>query len=68
MISADRHGACHPLPVVDRRRRWMGRCIPTATRANLQTLIERGVYVIEPEEGRFASGLVGKGRLPDTPF
>jgi phosphopantothenoylcysteine decarboxylase/phosphopantothenate--cysteine ligase len=46
----------------------MGRCIPTATRANLQTLIERGVYVIEPEEGRFASGLVGKGRLPDTPF
>ncbi|MFZ4827095.1 MAG: bifunctional phosphopantothenoylcysteine decarboxylase/phosphopantothenate--cysteine ligase CoaBC [Phototrophicaceae bacterium] len=37
-----------------------------ATRANLQTLVERGVYVVEPEEGRFASGLVGKGRLPDT--
>jgi phosphopantothenoylcysteine decarboxylase/phosphopantothenate--cysteine ligase len=38
-----------------------------ATQANLQTLRERGVTVIEPEEGRFASGLVGKGRLPETP-
>jgi phosphopantothenoylcysteine decarboxylase/phosphopantothenate--cysteine ligase len=35
--------------------------------ANLNTLVERGATVIEPEEGRFASGLVGKGRLPDTP-
>jgi len=38
-----------------------------ATQANLQTLRERGVTVIEPEVGRFASGLVGKGRLPETP-
>jgi phosphopantothenoylcysteine decarboxylase/phosphopantothenate--cysteine ligase len=38
-----------------------------ATQANLQTLRERGVMVIEPEEGRFASGLVGKGRFPETP-
>jgi phosphopantothenoylcysteine decarboxylase/phosphopantothenate--cysteine ligase len=38
-----------------------------ATQTNLNTLRERGVTVIEPEEGRFASGLVGKGRLPDTP-
>jgi phosphopantothenoylcysteine decarboxylase/phosphopantothenate--cysteine ligase len=38
-----------------------------ATQANLKTLRERGVTVIEPEEGRFASGLVGKGRLPETP-
>lgn len=37
-----------------------------ATRSNVQTLMQRGVYVVEPEEGRFASGLVGKGRLPDT--
>jgi phosphopantothenoylcysteine decarboxylase/phosphopantothenate--cysteine ligase len=37
-----------------------------ATQANLQTLIERGAYLVEPEEGRFASGLVGKGRLPET--
>ncbi len=38
-----------------------------ATQANLQLLQSRGVLVIEPEEGRFASGLVGKGRLPETP-
>jgi phosphopantothenoylcysteine decarboxylase/phosphopantothenate--cysteine ligase len=37
-----------------------------ATQANLQTLRERGVTVIEPDEGRFASGLVGKGRFPET--
>lgn len=37
-----------------------------ATQANLATLRERGVYVIEPDTGRFASGMVGKGRLPDT--
>ncbi len=37
-----------------------------ATQANLKTLQERGVILIEPEEGRFASGLVGKGRLPET--
>jgi phosphopantothenoylcysteine decarboxylase/phosphopantothenate--cysteine ligase len=35
--------------------------------ANLDTLQARGAVVIEPEEGRFASGLVGKGRLPETP-
>ena len=37
-----------------------------ATQANITTLIERGVMLIEPDEGRFASGLAGKGRLPDT--
>ena len=37
-----------------------------ATQANLDTLQTRGVIVIPPEEGRFASGLVGQGRLPDT--
>jgi len=36
-----------------------------ATRANLATLRERGVEVIEPEEGRLASrGEHGRGRLP----
>ncbi|PJF38180.1 MAG: bifunctional 4'-phosphopantothenoylcysteine decarboxylase/phosphopantothenoylcysteine synthetase, partial [Phototrophicales bacterium] len=39
----------------------------SATQANLALLRERGVVIIEPEEGRFASGLVGKGRLPETP-
>ncbi len=38
-----------------------------ATQANLTTLRARGVTIIEPEEGRFASGLIGKGRLPETP-
>ena len=37
-----------------------------ATQANLETLIGRGAYLIEPEEGRFASGLNGRGRLPET--
>jgi phosphopantothenoylcysteine decarboxylase/phosphopantothenate--cysteine ligase len=37
-----------------------------ATHANLATLRERGVIVIEPEEGRLASrGESGRGRLPD---
>lgn len=37
-----------------------------ATQANLATLRERGVEVIEPDEGLLASrGEFGKGRLPD---
>jgi phosphopantothenoylcysteine decarboxylase/phosphopantothenate--cysteine ligase len=37
-----------------------------ATQANLAALRERGVTVIEPEEGRLASrGEHGRGRLPD---
>lgn len=37
-----------------------------ATQANLETLRERGVEVIEPEEGKLASrGEFGRGRLPD---
>jgi phosphopantothenoylcysteine decarboxylase/phosphopantothenate--cysteine ligase len=37
-----------------------------ATQANLATLRERGIEVIEPEEGRLASrGEHGRGRLPD---
>jgi phosphopantothenoylcysteine decarboxylase/phosphopantothenate--cysteine ligase len=38
-----------------------------ATQANVALLRERGATIIEPEEGRFASGLVGRGRLPETP-
>ncbi len=37
-----------------------------AVQQNIQILLERGAYLIEPDEGRFASGLHGKGRLPDT--
>ncbi|HEV8440088.1 MAG TPA: bifunctional phosphopantothenoylcysteine decarboxylase/phosphopantothenate--cysteine ligase CoaBC [Methylomirabilota bacterium] len=34
--------------------------------ANVHTLRERGVHVLEPEAGPLASGLAGKGRLPET--
>lgn len=37
-----------------------------ATQSNLETLQRRGLHLIEPEVGRFASGLRGKGRLPQT--
>lgn len=37
-----------------------------ATRANLDILQQRGAHLIEPEVGRFASGLTGAGRLPET--
>lgn len=38
-----------------------------ATQENLRTLQARGVILVEPDEGRFASGMVGKGRFPETP-
>jgi len=34
--------------------------------ANVATLRERGVTIIEPDAGPLASGLSGKGRLPET--
>jgi phosphopantothenoylcysteine decarboxylase/phosphopantothenate--cysteine ligase len=34
-----------------------------ATRANLDTLRQRGAYIAGPAEGHLASGLTGKGRL-----
>ncbi|MBV6449295.1 MAG: Coenzyme A biosynthesis bifunctional protein CoaBC [Anaerolineales bacterium] len=37
-----------------------------ATQENLDTLKKRGAYIIEPSEGHLASGLSGKGRLPET--
>ena len=36
-----------------------------ATTDNLQALRDRGVHVIEPDEGALASGLEGKGRLAE---
>ena len=39
-----------------------------ATQANVTALVARGVYVIAPDEGRFASGLEGRGRLPEVPI
>ncbi len=37
-----------------------------ATQENVAKLRERGVVVVEPEFGRLASGLVGRGRLADV--
>jgi len=36
------------------------------TQKNLSALQERGYFVISPEEGELASGLVGPGRLPEV--
>ena len=36
-----------------------------ATQQNLQTLVRRGVHVVEPGEGELASGLSGKGRMEE---
>jgi len=38
-----------------------------ATQANIARLTGYGATIIPPEVGRFASGLVGEGRLPETP-
>ena len=38
-----------------------------ATQSNLNILRGRGAYVIEPASGHLASGLTGRGRLPETP-
>ncbi|MFQ5520933.1 MAG: bifunctional phosphopantothenoylcysteine decarboxylase/phosphopantothenate--cysteine ligase CoaBC [Candidatus Methylomirabilia bacterium] len=37
-----------------------------AVQANVATLRGRGVIVLEPESGELASGLIGKGRLPEV--
>jgi phosphopantothenoylcysteine decarboxylase/phosphopantothenate--cysteine ligase len=34
-----------------------------ATQANLKTLVERGLTVVGPDEGRMASGFTGRGRM-----
>jgi len=38
-----------------------------ATIANVATLGERGVHIIDPASGRLASGAIGQGRLASTP-
>ncbi|PAU93614.1 bifunctional phosphopantothenoylcysteine decarboxylase/phosphopantothenate--cysteine ligase CoaBC [Aliifodinibius salipaludis] len=37
-----------------------------AVQKNLETVQEFGYHILEPEEGYLASGLEGKGRLPET--
>lgn len=34
-----------------------------ATQANVRTLVERGVHIVEPDRGHLASGMSGDGRL-----
>lgn len=36
-----------------------------ATQENVALLRRRGLHVLEPDEGMLASGLIGRGRLPD---
>ena len=38
-----------------------------AVRQNASTLVERGAVIVGPGEGRLASGLIGWGRLAETP-
>ena len=38
-----------------------------ATQENLAKLVDRGVLIVGPASGRLASGLVGMGRLVETP-
>jgi phosphopantothenoylcysteine decarboxylase / phosphopantothenate---cysteine ligase len=44
-----------------------GMYIHSTVQANLDVLKAHGVMVIPPETGRFASGMIGQGRLPETP-
>ena len=37
-----------------------------STQRNVKTLVEQGVIIVGPSEGRLASGLVGKGRLVEA--
>src|SRR5262249_15652255 len=37
-----------------------------AVQANVETLRDRNVIVLEPDAGALASGLSGRGRLPET--
>lgn len=37
------------------------------TQANLSRLREHGCFILPPDSGELASGLVGEGRLPDIP-
>ena len=38
-----------------------------ATQSNVELLSSRGIHIAGPAEGRLASGLIGKGRLLETP-
>jgi phosphopantothenoylcysteine decarboxylase/phosphopantothenate--cysteine ligase len=54
-----------PLVVAPSMNDWM--YTHPAVQANLRTLRERGVVIIEPAEGPLACGTSGQGRLPPPP-
>ncbi|HDZ22541.1 hypothetical protein LCGC14_0284490 [marine sediment metagenome] len=55
-------GACDILvaPAMNPRM-WQA----PATQTNMKTLVDRGVHVVGPEEGRMACGTVGPGRMTE---
>ncbi len=63
LLTATLLGSAAPLLIAPAGDRHM--YAHPATTANLATLHERGVTIIEPESGRLASGHEGKGRLPE---
>src|SRR5204863_4932780 len=44
-----------------------GMFLHPATQVHLETLVGRGATVMQPGEGRLASGATGVGRLPEIP-
>ena len=56
------HGPCIIAPAMNSRMYEH-----PATQRNLQLLSERGLTIIEPEEGWLACGETGRGRLASTP-
>lgn len=63
LLTATLLGSAAPLLIAPAGDRNM--YAHPATQANLATLRERGVTIIEPDSGRLASGHAGKGRLPE---
>ncbi len=61
-LALSAHGACDILlaPAMNTRM-WQA----APTRENVQKLLERGVHVVGPGEGRLACGTVGVGRMAE---
>ena len=65
MLSAIALATAAPIVIAPAMEHHMW--LHPATRSNLQLLRDRGVQVIEPAEGRLASGATGQGRLAPLP-
>lgn len=62
-LSATALAATIPIVVAPAMNRHMWN--HPATQANLKTLRQRGVHIVEPESGELACGMVGAGRLAE---